>query len=74
MIPYVYIVEHSYENDDCEEAKLIGVFSTKEKAEQIVKQYKKLPGFKDFPDNFYINKYELDVSEWKEGFTTKSAI
>jgi len=68
MINRVYIVEHSYDNGDCEEAKLIGVFSTEDKAKEIVDIYKKLPGFRDFPDNFFINKYQLNVPEWKEGF------
>jgi len=66
----VYIVEHSYEYNDCEEAKLIGVFSTEKKAKEVVDIYKKLPGFKDFKNNFFINNYQLDSPEWKEGFVS----
>jgi len=70
MIYSVYIVEHSYELDKCDETKFIGAFSSYDLAESIVKEYKKLPGFQHYTDGFYIEKYELDVPEWKEGFIT----
>ena len=65
----IYIVQHSYEIANCEETKFIGAFSTLKKAEKIVKKYKKLPGFKDYQDKFFIDEYEMDVSEWREGFS-----
>ena len=70
MIKSVFIVEHSYELDGCDEAKLIGAFSTLKKAEDIVEQYKKLPGFSLYQDGFFINEYKLDETEWSEGFAT----
>jgi len=66
----VYIVEHSYELENCEEIKLIGAFSTEDEAKKIVNKYQKLLGFKDYPDNFFINKYQVDIAEWSEGFIT----
>jgi len=70
MIKSVFIIEHSYELDGCDEAKLIGAFSILEKAEDIVEQYKKLPGFNLHQDGFFINEYKLDEAEWSEGFLT----
>ncbi len=64
----IYIVQHSYELNECDETKFIGVFSTLEKAKKIVEDYKKLPGFNDYSESFFIDKYEIDTPEWKEGF------
>ncbi|GGG70308.1 DUF7336 domain-containing protein [Paenibacillus radicis (ex Gao et al. 2016)] len=50
------------------ETKLIGVYSSKEIAESVVERYKRLPGFKDYLDSFYISEYEIDKDHWTEGF------
>jgi hypothetical protein len=70
MINSVYKVDHSYELNQCDETKFIGVFSSYDMAQQIVEEYKKLPGFKDHPNDFYIQDYDINVSEWREGFVT----
>ena len=70
MITSVYMVEHSYELEDCDETKFIGIFSTEEEAKRIVTEYQNLLGFKDYPNNFFINKCQLDIAEWCEGFVT----
>ncbi|MCM3630409.1 hypothetical protein M3194_24045 [Paenibacillus glycanilyticus] len=67
----IFIVQHSYEVGEdglYDETKLIGVYSSKEKAESVVKRYKRLPGFKDYLDAFYISEYEIDKDNWTEGF------
>ena len=60
----VYLLEHSYvygEESDFDEAKTLGVYSTRELAEEARGRYATLPGFRDLPlDCFYISLYTLD--------------
>lgn len=70
-VKFVYLVEHSYEVGEdgaYDEIKFIGVYSTREKAEQVVEKYKKLPGFRDYLEGFHIGKHEIDKDNWNEGF------
>lgn len=67
----VFLLQHSYEVDGCgcDETKLIGIYSTREKAEATVSKYKTLKGFCDYPDDcFYIYEVELDENDWQDGF------
>jgi hypothetical protein len=54
------------ETDD----KLCGVFSTEASAEEARQQLVKQPGFKEFPEDFYVGEYELDKIQWADGFVT----
>jgi hypothetical protein len=69
---YIYLIQHSYEvgeDGDYDETKIIGVYSSEEKAKQVMQEYILLPGFKDHPiECFYIGKHEIDKEEWAEGF------
>jgi hypothetical protein len=66
---FVYLLQHSYPLDnDADEVKLIGVYSTAELAEKAAGRYKTLPGFRDHPDGFSIDRYEVDKDHWTEGF------
>ncbi|MNK75980.1 hypothetical protein D3C87_955350 [compost metagenome] len=68
---YVYLLQHSYEIGEFEETKIIGIYSSKEKAKNIINIYKKLPGFNNYPkDCFHISKYQIDKDNWEEGFIT----
>ncbi|EKE22281.1 MAG: hypothetical protein ACD_7C00001G0002 [uncultured bacterium] len=53
---------------DIEDVKLLGVFSSIKKAREIMNTHKTLPGFKDYIDDFLIEWYMMDKSEWKEGY------
>ncbi len=66
----VFILQHSYERSETgeEETKLIGVYSNKEKAQRAKKRLSLQSGFKDFPNNFFIDEYEIDQDNWCEGF------
>lgn len=66
----VYVVQHSYERDDADETKFIGVFASWKSARAAVDQLVKQPGFDRFPDDFWISRYELDEMHWTEGFVT----
>ncbi|HYH37780.1 MAG TPA: hypothetical protein VD860_06130 [Azospirillum sp.] len=67
----VYLLWHSRENGfgDSDE-KLIGVYSTKQRAEASLERARLLPGFRDHPDTFEIATYRVDEDHWVEGFTT----
>ncbi len=71
MNQHVYVLEHSYELENgYDETKFLGVFSSYEKAETAISEYKKLPGFCQYPNDFCIDKYEIDKKCWIEGFIT----
>ena len=70
----VFILQHSYELDNYDETKLIGVYSTKEQAELAINRLKEMNGFKYYPDAFEISEYELDKDHWIEGFATMTSI
>lgn len=69
----VFLLQHSYEIvKGYEETKVLGVYSKKENAEKAIEQYKKLAGFRDHPNDFYISECRLDIdASWNEGFFTE---
>jgi hypothetical protein len=67
----VYLLWHVHElaagQDD---EKLIGVYSSKDEANEALKRAKHLPGFCELPDGFVIAPYTLDEDYWLEGYCT----
>lgn len=68
VFKYVYLLQHSYEIDEVEETKILGIFISKAKANAAIKYFIQQPGFKDYPNDFYIDKYLINEIQWKEGF------
>lgn len=67
----VYVLHHSHELKSEEtDIKLIGVYSTKDKAKITIARLSVQPGFKDNPEGFHIDRYEIDKDHWEEGFIT----
>jgi hypothetical protein len=65
----VYILFHINKlNED--DSKLIGVYSSKEDAQKAKRRLKTLQGFKNSPNSFVIDKYELNKDSWTDGFIT----
>lgn len=65
----VYMVQHSYELENGSDViKIIGIFSSYQLAKEVVSQYITLPGFEDRPNDFIIDKYEVDRKYWSEGY------
>ncbi len=60
---------HEFENGH-EDVKLIGVFSTREKAESALAKVKDMPGFKELPQGFSLDEHTLDQLGWVEGYFT----
>ena len=74
----VYVLWHVYElTDDFgkhDEEKLIGIYSTEEKARNAIQSHKDLEGFKDLPlECFEIHEYEVDRSSWNDGFNNTNS-
>jgi hypothetical protein len=71
----VYLVWHSHvvPGSDPDE-KLLGVYSTEERARSRVEQARFRPGFRDLPDGFEVVESELDKDEWAEGYRTADGV
>jgi homoserine kinase type II len=69
MADEAFVLQHTYEDENGnEETKLIGLYSTLEKANAVVERFKSLPGFQDYPDGFSVDHYRFNVDHWLEGF------
>ena len=73
LLADVFLLWHTHDlTNDCgthEEAKLIGVFSSEEKAREVMEQLKNKEGFRNFPIScFEIAKMKIDQTSWVDGF------
>jgi hypothetical protein len=69
----VFLLWHTNYDEDLqggEDSKLIGVYSSYEKANATKMRSEILPGFRDQKAGFEIVEYELDKDERNEGFAT----
>lgn len=69
----MYLLYHQYEygeNNENEENKILGIYSSEQEAFKAIERYYRLDGFKKYSkDCFGIDEYNVDVdSGWKEGF------
>ena len=67
-IKKVYMLYHINERKD---EKLIGFLSSKEKAENIIKELVEKPGFKDCPNGFRIKTMIIGKDYYTKGFKSK---
>jgi hypothetical protein len=56
------------DEQDGDDLKLLGVYSTPGKAAERMRRARLLPGFCDEPDCFVVEAHTLDADEWAEGF------
>lgn len=69
----VFLLWHVHALPDGEEdAKLIGVYSSPELAEQARQRALKQPGFRDEPTGFLVDCYAVDEDNWREGYVTQT--
>ena len=67
----VYLLWHTHELEDGEsDEKLLGVYSTEERAMRRIASAVEMPGFRESPDGFQVARYEVDHDQWAEGFVT----
>ncbi len=71
----VFVLQHVLVRDGGEEdVKLVGVYSSREKASAAVARTSRLPGFSEAPDGFHVDEYPLDQDQWAEGYVTVSSV
>jgi hypothetical protein len=66
---FVYLVFHGNGEDGEENLKLIGVFTTYDKARNAVKRVRNKPGFNDPAGKFHVNRNSVDRVAWLGGFS-----
>jgi hypothetical protein len=67
----VFLLWHSHDLGDGEtDDKLVGVYSSIDEAEAAKARKLKFEGFRDSPEGFLIDCYELDRDAWSEGYIT----
>jgi hypothetical protein len=78
----VFLLQHLHILDDDEEnVKTLGIYSTREAAVAAVDRFRLLPGFRDIShfadhnspgpaDGFNVDEYELDQDNWADGYVT----
>jgi len=78
----VFVLQHLHiVNGNEEDAKLLGIYSSRAFAEIAIERFRNLPGFRDTPhmanpalsgpaEGFSIDEYQLDQDSWEEGFVT----
>jgi len=66
-----YVLHHVRAGDEnCEAARLIGVYSSPTRAEAAAKRLRQVSGFRDDPDGFVVAPYPIDEDHWQQGFGT----
>jgi hypothetical protein len=67
----VHLLWRTHELEDGEsDEKLLGVYSTEEKATRRIASARELPGFREAPAGFEVARYVIDRDQWAEGFVT----
>ncbi len=78
----VFVLQHlRLLNEDEEDVKMLGVYSSRDEAISAVERFRLLPGFRDVPnmanpslpgpaEGFYIDEFELNQDSWSEGYVT----
>jgi homoserine kinase type II len=66
----VFLLWHVHDLGEEEDAKLLGVYSSEQKAEAARQRAVALPGFRECPEGFLVDRYELDQDYWTEGYVT----
>lgn len=67
----VFVVRRVHTLEDGEEdAKLIGIYTSREFAQHTVERLQLQPGFRDTPEGFSIDLYWLDQDHWTDGYVT----
>ncbi|CAM4508266.1 hypothetical protein NONI108955_38280 [Nocardia ninae] len=59
-----------WDDEEGDDIKLLGVYSTGQRAQERIREAKTLPGFRDEPECFHIARYEVDKDEWTSGYFT----
>lgn len=66
----IFILQHERPEteDRMEDVKFIGAYLSEASAQAAVGRLQTQPGFRDYPNHFTIDEYEIDKDQWAEGF------
>ena len=64
----IFALHHVHQLRDGEDTKLIGVYSTRQQADDAIDRLSTQPGFRDHTDGFHVDRYTLNEDHWTEGF------
>jgi len=67
-VDFVFLLWYVHEPDGDEEELFIGAYRTEQDAKMAIERLKDKPGFRDAPEGFTCQKYELNRDHWTEGF------
>ena len=68
----VFVVQHVHSAEgDPEDVKLIGVYSSREKARAAIKRLSRAPGFSEAGDGFHIDEYQVHQDHCVEGLSVE---
>jgi len=51
-----------------DDVKQLGIYSSRELAQERIARARNLPGFRDEPNCFYIGEATIDEDEWTDGY------
>ena len=67
----VFVLQHVHEfKNGNEDVKFVGVYSSRKEAEKAIAKLICISGFKDTPNGFSIDEYELNQTQWLDGYKT----
>jgi hypothetical protein len=66
---YVFLAMHVFRYEDGHEnIRVIGIFSSKRRAQEAIRRLREKPGFRYRKRAFEISRYVLDLKHWTAGF------
>jgi hypothetical protein len=70
----VYFLYHLEEKraDGFQGRKVIGIYSTPERAREAIHRRRDMPGFKDYPERWRICEQTVDRDDWTKGFVIET--
>lgn len=60
------VIDDDFNVDEVYETKLLGFFSSEEKCRKAICNYLEQPGFKDYPEDFVIEKVEANIDDFND--------
>lgn len=61
----VYLLSHRIKVEkDSHSTVIIGIYTSLEIIQETIQRYKYIEGFKDYPDNFIVEEYEIDFDNY----------
>ena len=65
----VFLLWHVHQIEGTDEEKFIGVYQTEEDARAAIARLKDKLGFRQTPEKFFYERYQLNQDHWTEGYS-----